>query len=102
MCEVTLKIDENQVRKANPSLTSKEDITRWAQQLMDACIADLVEEEEYPLPEGVKPYTMEEINARIRESEADFAAGRYRSAEELFRDWGMELEEEEVLEEATV
>ena len=96
-----INIDEAQVCKVNPALTSKEDITRWAQQLVDACIADLTEEE-YPLPEGLKPYTIEELHERIRASEADFAAGRYTSAEDLFREWGMELDEDEFLEEATV
>ena len=45
--------------------------------------------------EQLKPYTMEEINARIDQAEADSAAGRYRSAEEVFGDWGMALDEEE-------
>ena len=40
-----------------------------------------VEEEE----EHLAPYTMEEINAWIDESEADFAAGRYISNEEMNR-----------------
>ena len=39
-----------------------------------------VEEEE-----RFTPYTMEEINAWIDESEADFAAGRYISNEEMNR-----------------
>ena len=54
--------------------------------------------------EQLKPYTMEEINARIDQAEADSAAGRYRSAEEVFGDWGMALDEEEekIIEEVTV
>lgn len=57
-------------------------------------------EEDYDL----KPYTMEEINARIDQAEADSAAGRYRSAEEVFGDWGMALDEEEekIIEEVAV
>ena len=39
---------------------------------------EVYEEEE----ERLTPYTMEEINAWIDESEADFAAGRYLTAEE--------------------
>ena len=39
------------------------------------------EEEERPAP-----YTMEEINAWIDEAEADFAAGRYLTAEEANRE----------------
>ena len=35
--------------------------------------------------ERLAPYTMEEINAWIDESEADFAAGRYISNEEMNR-----------------
>ena len=102
MCTVMINIDEAQARKVNPVLTSIESITRWAQQLVDAYIANLTEAEDYPLPEGLKPYTIEELHERIRASEADFAAGRYTSAEDLFREWGMELDEDEFLEEATV
>jgi len=94
-----LNIDEAQIRKAYPELTSMEAITRWAQQLVDTRIADLLE---LRSRKTLKPYTIEELHARIRESEADFAAGRYTPAEDLFREWGMELDEEEVLEEATV
>ena len=43
----------------------------------------------------LKPYTMEELNTRIDKAEADSAAGRYRSDEEVFRDWGMGVDEEE-------
>lgn len=93
MCTVTINIDEAQVRKAFPDLTSNEAITRWAQQQMDRRIADLAEEE-YPLPEGLKPYTMEEIHARIRESEADFAAGRYYDFDEAMDLIEKELDEE--------
>ena len=42
---------------------------------------EVYEEEE----ERLTPYTMEEINAWIDESEADFAAGRYISNEEMNR-----------------
>ena len=94
-----LNIDEAQIRKAYPELTSMEAITRWAQQLVDTRIADLLE---LRSRKTLKPYTIEELHARSRESEADFAAGRYTPAEDLFREWGMELDEEEVLEEATV
>ena len=99
MCTVTLNIDEAQVRKAYPELTSMEAITRWAQHLVDTRIADLVE---LRSRENLKPYTIEELHKRIKASEADFAAGRYTPAEDLFREWGMELDEEEVLEEANV
>lgn len=36
--------------------------------------------------EHLAPYTMEEINAWIDEAEADFAAGRYLTAEEADRE----------------
>ncbi len=94
MCTVTINIDETQVRKVNPALTSIESITRWAQQLVDACIADLAEAEEYPLPEGLKPYTIEELHERIRASEADFAAGRVYDFDEAMDMIEKELDEE--------
>ena len=93
MCEVTLKIDEAQVRRANPSLTDKESITRWAQQLMDACIADLAED--YPLPQGLKPYTMEEINARIDKAERDIAEGRVRDFDDFMDELEQQFAEED-------
>ncbi len=98
MCEVTLKIDESLVRRANPSLTDMESITRWAQHLMDTCIADLAEEEEYPLPKGLKPYTMEEIRAMIDEGERDIAEGRVYDFDDVIREIKEELDKEEVFE----
>jgi len=64
----------------------------------------LIEHLEKSEEEPLKPYTIEELHERIRQSEADFAAGRYTPAEDLFRKWGMELDEEEerVLEEVAV
>jgi hypothetical protein len=90
MCEVTLKIDESKLRKANPLLTDKESITRWAQHLMDACIADLAEED-YPLPEGLKPYTLEELHAMIDAAEAEIAAGIGTPHEEVMREMDEEI-----------
>ena len=54
------------------------DNKRW---LGEKLIEESREEEE----EHLTPYTMEEINAWIDESEADFAAGRYISNEEMNR-----------------
>ena len=54
------------------------DNKRW---LGEKLIEKSHEEEE----EHLTPYTMEEINAWIDESEADFAAGRYISNEEMNR-----------------
>lgn len=45
--------------------------------------------------EQLKPYTMEELNARIDKAEEDSAAGRYRPAEDLFREWGMGIDNKE-------
>lgn len=46
--------------------------------------------------EPVKPYTMDEINARIDQSEREMAAGLGQDSEEMFR----EIEEEFLREEA--
>ena len=51
---------------------------RWLQDKLE-----VYEEEE---EERLTPYTMEEINAWIDESEADFAAGRYLTNEEANRE----------------
>ena len=95
MCEVTLKINENQVRRINPALKDIDAITRWAQHMMDTRIADLLE---IRSRENLKPYTIEELHERIRESEADIAAGRTISHEEMMRQWEEELAREEKLE----
>ena len=50
--------------------------------------------------EKLKPYTMEELNAMIDESERDFAEGRVYTTEEVFREIEEELEKEELLLEA--
>ena len=52
---------------------------RWLQDKLE-----VYEEEEEA--EHLAPYTMEEINAWLDESEADFAAGRYLTAEEANRE----------------
>ena len=46
-------------------------------------------------------YTMDEINAMLDEAEADIAAGRVLSEEEVMREWEEELEREEQEEYAT-
>ena len=43
-------------------------------------------EEEEEEAENLKPYTMEEINAMIDESEADIRAGRVIPSEQVFRE----------------
>lgn len=51
----------------------------------------------------LKPYTIEELHARIARAEADIAAGRVTPHEEVMREWKEELarEEQEELEMAT-
>lgn len=80
MCTVTVNVNESQIRKANPSLTSMEAISRWVQYLVDTCIADLAYNDE-----TLKPYTMEELNARIDRAESEAAAGLGEDHEEVFR-----------------
>ncbi len=86
-----LNIDEAQVRKAYPELTSMEAITRWAQHLVDTRIADLVE---IRSRENLKPYTMEEINARIDQAEEELANGGGMDFDEAMDMIEKELDEE--------
>ena len=44
----------------------------------------LVERAEQQESQQLKPYSMEELNARIDRAEADFTAGRYRTHDEVF------------------
>ena len=41
--------------------------------------------------ETLKPYTMEELHARIDESEREFAEGKCKPIEEVFRRWDMDV-----------
>ena len=92
MCKIVLDIDENEVCKANPSLTDTESITRWAQRQMDNIIADLRHDEE-----NLKPYTMAELNAMLDEAEADFAAGRFIDDDDVWREYDEERAREKEL-----
>ena len=82
----TRNIKEEQIMNATVSLEGilhmlrplSADSKRW----LASKLYEEVEEEE----EHLTPYTMEEINAWIDESEADFAAGRYLTAEEANRE----------------
>ena len=47
--------------------------------------------------EELKPYTMEELNARIDESEQQLANGQFKTIEEVFQGLGEEFEEVEEL-----
>ncbi len=96
MCTVTINIDEAQVRKAYPELTSMEAITRWAQHLVDTRIADLVE---IRSKENLKPYTIEELNARIDKAERDSAEGRSRDFDDFMRELRQQFAEEDMREE---
>ena len=53
--------------------------------------AEGTEDEEYSL----RPFTKEELNARIDEAEAEIAAGIGTSHEEMMREWEEELAREE-------
>ena len=44
---------------------------------------------------SLKPFTMEELNARIDQAEADIAAGLGTPHEEMMREWEEELAREE-------
>lgn len=83
MCTVTININEAQARKFNPSLKDMEAITRWAQRIIDDVLADnhISHSKEEPL----KPYTIEELHARIAEAEANIAAGMTIPHEEVMR-----------------
>lgn len=85
MCTVTLNINEAEVRELNPSLTDMASINRWAQRVMDDFIASRRRSKEQ-----LKPYTIEELHARIAESERQIAAGQCKPIEEVFRRWDME------------
>ena len=52
---------------------------------------------EYAMKEeyALTPFTMEELNARIDEAEAEIAAGIGTSHEEMMREWEEELAREE-------
>ena len=56
------------------------DNKRWLAEKLYQSVEEEKEEER------LTPYTMEEINAWIDESEADFAAGRYLTNEEANRE----------------
>ena len=45
--------------------------------------------------EKLKPYSIEEINAMIEQSECNIAEGRVTSHEEMMREWEEELAREE-------
>ena len=94
MCEVTLKINENQVRKINPELKDIDAITRWVQRLVDVRIADLVE---IHSRKNLKPYTMEELNARIDRAERESAAGLGQDFDEFMDELEEEFAEEDAL-----
>ena len=63
----------------NQILALPADDRRWLRDKLD--VYEAKKEEEH-----LTPYTIEEINTWIDEAEADFAAGRYLSAEEADRE----------------
>ena len=90
MCTVTLNINEAEVRELNPSLTDMASINRWAQRVMDDFIASRRRSKEQ-----LKPYTMEELNARIDKAERDSAEGRYRDFDDFMRELEEKFAEED-------
>jgi len=80
MCTVTININEAQARRFNPALKDMEAISRWAQRVIDDYIAS-----RQHTKEELKPYTIEELHARIAEAEADIAAGKTIPHEEVMR-----------------
>ena len=54
--------------------------------------AHLVEHANVEEDEALKPYTMEEINARLDQSERDFAEGNYYTHDEVLKMLDEELE----------
>lgn len=88
MCTVTLNINEAEVRELNPSLTDMASINRWAQRVIDDFIASRRRSKE-----ELKPYTIEELNARIDKAERDSAEGRYRTHDEVFANFRKEIYE---------
>ena len=90
MCTVTLNIDEAEVRELNPSLTDMASINRWAQRVMDDFIASRRRSKE-----ELRPYTMEEINARIDQAERESAAGMGRDFDDFMRELEEEFAEED-------
>ena len=80
MCTVTININEAQARRFNPALKDMEAITRWAQRVIDDYIAS-----RQHTKEELKPYTIEELNARIDKAEREIAAGLGTPHEEVMR-----------------
>lgn len=95
MCEVTLKINENQIHKINPNLKDLGAITRWVQRLVDVRIADLVE---IRSRENLKPYTMEELHARIDQAMRESAAGLGQDFDEFMDELEEEFAKEDAME----
>ena len=94
MCTVTLNINEAQLRALNPELTDMTSINRWVQQQVDNLIAGLTAEFRRS-KEQLKPYTMEELNARIDKAERDSAEGRYRDFDDFMRELEEKFAEED-------
>ena len=93
MCTVTLNINEAQVRELNPSLTNTASITRWAQRIIDSFIAD--HRVSHAADKPLKPYTIEELHARIAQSERDIAEGKGQDFDDFMRELEEEFAEED-------
>ena len=83
MCTVTININEAQARRFNPALKDMEAISRWAQRIIDDVLAD--NHSSHSRKEQLKPYTIEELHARIDQAERESAAGGGIPHEEVMR-----------------
>jgi len=63
-------------------------ITILAESIVPAAKSEKTDDEEYPL----RPFTMEELNARIDQAEAEIAAGLGTPHEEVMREMDEEIE----------
>ena len=61
MCTVTIDIDEKTLRDVNPNLSDIAAIRRWAQQLIDCRIREMVEEDEETI-------SVEELRAMLHKT----------------------------------
>ena len=53
MCTVTVNIDENLLRSVNPDLTSTAAIRKWAQQLIDCRIQEMMDVELFDISDDM-------------------------------------------------
>ena len=119
MCTYNITVNEKALSRMRPAF-SRESFGEWLQHHVDQLVAEMSGEPTHQSPiarteaeakeltlrrgrdikagraklipdeELLEPYTMEELNAMIDESERQIAAGQYKPIEEVFRRWDME------------